>query len=213
MDVVSQTDTFNYKILLEKCDTLMKIGGILVIAGVIVSIGIAFFFYGEESFREVKVSSWGEPIMVGTVNFDVQYVANFDFLEKTKDRTEWEKKQIEEFGIMDPTKEKPDGTYFQIQITAENRGDEIVKVTGGEFHLYDINDKKWPASFVGYGEGELSVVELERNNSVSLTTQFDIPYDEEMVYRVGIVPNRFGMEQTTEIAFICIKNCNLLLEE
>jgi len=213
VDVVSQTDTFNYKILLEKCDTLMKIGGILVIAGVIISIGIAFFFYGEESFRDVKVSSWGEPIMVGTVNFDVQYVANFDFLEKTKDRTEWEKKQIEEFGIMEPTKEKPDGTYFQIQITAENRGDEIVKVTGGEFHLYDINDKKWPASFVGYGEGELSVVELERNKSVSLTTQFDIPYDEEMVYRVGIVPNRFGMEQTTEIAFICIKNCNLLLEE
>ena len=122
--------------------TLIKIGGILVIAGVIVSIGIAFFFYGEESFREVKVSSWGEPIMVGTVNFDVQYVTNYDFLEKTQDRKEWEKKQVEEFGIMDPTKEKPDHTYFQIQITAENTGNEIVKVTGGQFHLYDTNDKR-----------------------------------------------------------------------
>ena len=193
--------------------TLIKIGGILVIAGVIVSIGIAFFFYGEESFRDVKVSSWGEPIMIGTVNFDVQYVTNYDFLEKTQDRKEWEKKQVEEFGIMDPTKEKPDHTYFQIQITAENKGDEIVKVTGGEFHLYDTNDKKWPASFVGYGDAELSVVELETNKAVTLTTQFDVPYDDEMVYRVGIVPNRFGMEQTTEIAFICIKNCNLLLEK
>jgi len=193
--------------------TLIKIGGILVIAGVIVSISIAFFFYGEESFREVKVGSWGEPIMVGTVNFDVQYVANFDFLEKTQDRKEWEKKQVEEFGIMEPTKEKPDHTYFQIQITAENKGDEIVRVTGGEFHLYDTNDKKWPASFVGYGEDELAVVELEQGKSVTVTTQFDIPYDEEMAYRVGIVPNRFGMEQATEIAFICIKNCNLLLEE
>ena len=172
--------------------TLIKIGGILVIAGVIVSIGIAFFFYGEESFRDVKVSSWGEPIMIGTVNFDVQYVTNYDFLEKTQDRKEWEKKQVEEFGIMDPTKEKPDG---------------------GEFHLYDTNDKKWPASFVGYGDTELSVVELETNKAVTVTTQFDIPYDDEMVYRVGIVPNRFGMEQTTEIAFICIKNCNLLLEK
>ena len=57
MDVVNQTDTFNYKILLEKCDTLMKIGGIIVIAGIIISIGIAFLFYGEESFREVKVLS------------------------------------------------------------------------------------------------------------------------------------------------------------
>ena len=58
--------------------TLIKIGGILVIVGVIVSIGLAFFFYGEESFRDVKVSSWGEPIMIGTVNFDVQYVTNYD---------------------------------------------------------------------------------------------------------------------------------------
>ena len=193
--------------------TLIKIGGILVIAGVIVSIGLAFFFYGEESFRDVKVSSWGEPIMIGTVNFDIQYVTNYDFLEKTQDRKEWEKKQDEEFGIMDPTKEKPDHTYFQIQITAENIGDEVVRLTGGEFHLYDIKDKRWPASFVGYGEGELSVVELETNKAVTVTTQFDIPYDDEMVYRVGIVPNRFGMEQTTEIAFICIKNCDMLLEE
>ena len=213
MDVVNQTDTFNYKILWHKSDVIMKIGGIIVIAGIIESIGIAFLFYGEESFRDVKVSSWGEPILIGTVNFDVQYVANFDFLEKTKDRTEWEKKQIEEFGIMDPTKEKPDHTYFQIQITAENIGDEVVRLTGGEFHLYDIKDKRWPASFVGYGEGELSVVELETNKAVTLTTQFDVPYDDEMVYRVGIVPNRFGMEQTTEIAFICIKNCAMLLEE
>ena len=193
--------------------TLIKIGGILVIAGVIISIAIAFFFYGEESFREVKVSSWGEPIMVGPINFDVQYVANFDFLEKTKAVKEWEQRQIEEFGIMDPTKEKPDHTYFQIQITAENMGDEIIEFTGGEFHLYDTNDKNWAASFVGYGDSELTEVKLEQNKAVTVTTQFDIPYDEEMVYRVGIVPNRFGMEQTTEIAFICIKNCNLLLEE
>ena len=192
---------------------MVKIGAIIVIAGIFVSIGIAFLFYGEESFREVKVSSWGEPIMVGPVNFDVQYVTNYDFLEKTKDRTEWEDKQVEEFGIMEPTKEKPDGTFFQIQITAENAGEEIIRVTGGQFHLYDIDDRRWSASFVGYGENELSVVELEQNKPVTVTTQFDIPYDEEMVYRVGIVPNRFGMEQTTEIAFICIKNCNLLLEE
>ena len=74
-----------------------------------------------------------------------------------------QKKQVEEFGIMDATKEKPDHTYFQIQITAENMSDEIVRLTGGQFHLYDIDDKRWPAAFVGYGEEELSVVELEQN--------------------------------------------------
>ena len=191
---------------------MIRVGAIIVIAGVFISIGVAFLFYGEESFREVKVSSWGEPIMIGTVNFDIQYITNYDFLEKTKDRQEWEKKQIEEFGIMEPTKEKPNGTFFQIQITAKNVGEEVIRMTGGEFHLYDIDDERWPASFVGYGEDELSVVELEQDKSVTVTTQFDIPYDEEMAYRVGIVPNRFGMEQTTEIAFICIKNCDMLLE-
>ena len=60
---------------------MVRIGGVIMVAAIIVSIAIAFLFYGEESFREVKVSSWGEPIMVGPVNFDVQYVTNYDFLE------------------------------------------------------------------------------------------------------------------------------------
>ncbi len=60
--------------------------------------------------------------MVGPINFDVQYVANFDFLEKTKAVKEWEQRQIEEFGIMDPTKEKPDGVFFLDTITCRKYG-------------------------------------------------------------------------------------------
>ena len=51
-------------------------------------------------------------------------------------------------------------------------------------------------------------MDLEPQKAVTLTTQFDIEYDDEMQYRVGIVPNRHGMEGTQEIAFICIKNCS-----
>ena len=36
-------------------------------------------------------------------------------------------------------------------------------MTGGQFHLYDIDDKRWSAAFVGYGKHELSVVELEQD--------------------------------------------------
>ena len=103
--------------------------------------------------------------------------------------------------------------YGFTDLKSLNERGPTVLTHGKGIYVYDINDKKWPASFVGYGDTELSVVELETNKAVTVTTQFDIPYDDEMVYRVGIVPNRFGMEQTTEIAFICIKNCNLLLEE
>ena len=52
----------------------MKIGGIIVVVGIFVAIGVGMYFYSEESFREVKVSSWGEPIMIGTVNFDISSV-------------------------------------------------------------------------------------------------------------------------------------------
>ena len=32
---------------------MIKVGAIIVIAGIFISIGVAFLFYGEESFREV----------------------------------------------------------------------------------------------------------------------------------------------------------------
>ena len=73
--------------------------------------------------------------------------------------------------------------------------------------MYDDKNTRYGASFVGYGADELSMIDLEPNNAVTVTTQFDIPYEEEMKYQVGIVPNRFGLQETQEIAFICIKNC------
>ena len=97
---------------------------------------------------------------------------------------------------------------FQIQVTAENKGDEIVRFTGGQLHLYDDSNKRFSPTFVGYGDNELSLIDLKPQKAVTLTTQFDIDYDEEMQYRVGIVPNRHGMEGTQEIAFVCIKNCS-----
>ena len=43
--------------------------------------------------------------------------------------------------------------------------------------------------------------------SVTVTTQFDIPYDDEMKYNVGIIPNRFGLQDSQERGFVCMKNC------
>ena len=38
--------------------------------------GVAFYFYSFEVLTDVKVSSFGEPVQVGDIMFDVQYVAN-----------------------------------------------------------------------------------------------------------------------------------------
>ena len=186
---------------------MVRIGGIIVVVGIIAVLAVSFHFYSFEVLTEVKVSSFGEPVQVGDILFDVQYVANFEFLEKTKEFKFAEQAEIDR-GLIEASNEKPTHTYFQIQVTAENKGNEIVRFTGGQLHLYEDSNTRFSPTFVGYGETELSIVDLEPQKAVTLTTQFDIEYDEEMQYRVGIVPNRHGMDGTQEIAFICIKNCN-----
>ena len=185
---------------------MVRIGGIIVAGAIIATIAFSFFMYDEYAHKEIKTATIGEAIRVGNVNFDIQYVANFESLAKTKLFIEQEKVEINK-GLIEASSETADGAWFQIQITAENTSDEDIRMTGGQFYLYDKNNKKYDATFIGYGESELSLTILEPNKPVTVTTQYDIPYDEEMQYKVGIVPNRFGLEGTTEIAFICIKNC------
>jgi len=186
---------------------LVRIGGVIVIGAILTVIGISFLFYSDEVLTDVKVSNFGEPIQVGDIMFDIQYVANFEYLEKTKEFKIAEQAEIDR-GLIEASNEKPEHTYFQIQVTAENKGSEIVRLTGGQLHLYDDSNTRYSPTFVGYGDSELSLIDLEPQKAVTLTTQFDIEYDEEMQYRVGIVPNRHGMEGTQEIAFICIRNCS-----
>ena len=186
---------------------MVRIGGVIVIGAIFTFIGLSFYFYSNEVLTDVKVSSFGEPVQVGDIMFDIQYVANFDYLEKTKEFKIAEKAEIDR-GLIEASNEKPGYTYFQIQVTAENKGSEIVRLTGGQLHLYDDSNTRYSPTFVGYGDSELSLIDLEPQKAVTLTTQFDIEYDEEMQYRVGIVPNRHGMDGTQEIAFICIRNCS-----
>ena len=64
---------------------MVRIGGIIVVVGIIAVLAVSFHFYSFEVLTDVKVSSFGEPVQVGDILFDVQYVANFEFLEKTKE--------------------------------------------------------------------------------------------------------------------------------
>ena len=186
---------------------MVRTGGFVVVGGIFAVLAVSFYFYSDEVLTEVKVSSFGEPIQVGDIMFDIQYVANFEQLQKTKEFKIAEQAEIDR-GLIEASNEIPEHMYFQIQVTAENKGNEIVRLTGGQLHLYDDKNTRFSPVFVGYGDSELSLVDLEPQKAVTLTTQFDIEYDEEMQYRVGIVPNRHGMDGTQEIAFICIKNCS-----
>ncbi len=178
--------------------------GTLVILGLVIgSISVSMFIFTDNLTVDVTSESGG-IIQVGDVEFDIQYVSNYEILEKKSEYLEFEKNLVIK-GIA--TSETPDGIYFQIQITAHNMSTETIRITGGQFHLYDSDNTKYNAVFIGYGDDELSLIDLEPNNSVTLTTQFDIPYDDQMEYSVGIIPDRYGLQDYQERGFVCVKNC------
>ena len=186
---------------------MVGIGTFIMLGIVIGSISVSMYLFLDNQFVDIFEESGGS-ITVGNVEFYVNHIGNYEILEKTKEYTEIEKKEAIK-GLA--TSEIAEGVYFQIQITAHNIGTETVRFTGGQFHLYDIDKTKYDAVFIGYADSggieELSVVDLLPDGSVTITTQFDIPYDDEMKYSVGIIPNRFGLQDSQERGFICMKNC------
>jgi len=182
--------------------------GTFIMLGIVVgSICISLSLFLDERLVDITEES-GDSVTVNNVEFNISYIGNYESLEKTVEYKELEKTQVVK-GLA--TSEIAEEVYFQIQITAHNIGTETVRFTGGQFYLFDINQEKYDAIFIGYAGSdiieELSRVDLLPGNSVTVTTQFDIPYDEEMKYTVGILPDRFGLQESEERGFVCIKNC------
>jgi hypothetical protein len=182
--------------------------GTFIMLGIVVgSICISLSLFLDERLVDITEES-GDSVTVNNVEFNIRYIGNYESLEKTEEYKELEKTQVVK-GLA--TSEIAEEVYFQIQITAHNIGAETVRFSGGQFYLFDINQEKYDAIFIGYAGSdiieELSMVDLLPGSSVTVTTQFDIPYDEEMKYTVGILPDRFGLQESEERGFVCIKNC------
>ena len=182
--------------------------GTFIMLGIVVgSICISLSLFLDERLIDITEES-GDAVTVNNVEFNISYIGNYESLEKTEEYKEYAETQAAK-GLA--TSETAEGVYFQIQITAHNIGNETVRITGGQFYLYDINEEKYDAVFVGYAGSdiieELSVIDLLPRSSTTVTTQFDIPYDDEMQYIVGILPDRFGLQDSKERGFLCIKNC------
>ena len=161
--------------------------GTLIMLGIVGgSICFSMYWFLDERFVNVIEESGGS-VTVGGVEFYVNHIGNYEILEKNKEYAEIEKTQ-ETKGLA--TSEMAEGVYFQIQITAHNIGTETVRFTGGQFHLYDIDNTKYDAVHIGYdtseGTEELSVVDLLPDGFITVTTQFDIPYDDEMLSLIHI---------------------------
>tara|TARA_B100000809_G_scaffold153380_1_gene150724 strand:- start:427 stop:981 length:555 start_codon:yes stop_codon:yes gene_type:complete len=184
---------------------MAKIGTFILLGLIIGSISFSLFLFLDTATITV-ISESGGAVIAGDVKFYVEHIGNYEILKKTDEYSEAEKNLVQK-GL--DRSEIPEGVYFQIQINAHNTGDETVRVTGGQFYLYDTNNEKHEAVFIGYGEEELSVIDLKPNETIVVTTQFDIPYDEEMKYTIGIIPNKYGLQDAQERIFVCVKHCEI----
>ena len=162
---------------------MASIGIIVIIVGILVaSMVFASYMYLQYQPNFILVDS-GYPVQVGPVLYTIEPLGTHQGDSVTK----------------------PNGTFFQIQINAENLGSEETRMSGGQFYLLDDQDRKYIAVFGNFTELDLIADKLQPNLPVSWTTQFDIPYDKDMTYRIGILPTK--IQASNDIGIICVQNC------
>jgi len=161
---------------------LIRIGLVIIIAAIVVSISVANYFYYFEQPNLISSES-GSPIKVGNVMYDVMYEGTYNGDEK----------------------KRPEYTYFKILIIAENLNSQPTRMHGGQFYLMDDDEKKIRPDYGAFSDMDLLETELEPNKQVTWTTQFDIEFDEDARYRIGILPIK--AQESKDIGIICVKNC------
>ena len=161
---------------------MARMGLVIVIGAIIGSMVLANYMYMQYQTNFIEVSE-GETVIVGPV----EYVVTFE-------------------GTHDGDKEtEPENTFVKIGIIAKNISDENTVVSGGQFFLIDEKDQKHKAVFGEFSSKDLWLVGLEPNKPIEVTTQFDIPFDEDENYKVVIRPQKD--QATVDTASICLTNC------
>ncbi|MCE9653332.1 MAG: DUF4352 domain-containing protein [Nitrosarchaeum sp.] len=157
---------------------MVQITVFIVIGAIIISMAAAMYTYTQNQTNFITANA-GEPIIVGPV----EYTISFD-------------------GTSKGTKEiVPENTFVKIKITAKNISKENTILSGGQFFLIDDKQKKHLPADGGFSADGL----LEPNKPVTVTTQFDVPYDDLKKYNVLIHPAK--QQTSVDIALICIINC------
>ncbi|WP_067960481.1 DUF4352 domain-containing protein [Nitrosopumilus sp. Nsub] len=161
---------------------MVRIGLVIVIGAIIGSMVLANYMYMQYQTNFIEVSE-GETVLVGPV----EYIVTFE-------------------GTHDGDKEtEPENTFVKIGIIAKNISDENTVVSGGQFFLIDEKDQKHKAVFGEFSSKDLWLVGLEPNKPIEVTTQFDIPFDEDENYKIVIRPQKD--QATVDTASICLTNC------
>ena len=154
----------------------------IIIAGIATSMVFATYMYYEYQPNFILVEA-GQPVQVGPIIYTIKYleIHNGDDDIKPKD------------------------IFFKIEIIAENVGLSTTLLSGGQFYLLDKNDNKYRAVYGEFSKEDLFNDELKPNESLTRTTQFDIPFDKDTKYRIGVLPSK--EQSSNDIGIICVLNC------
>jgi len=161
---------------------MARMGLVIVIGAIIGSMVLANYMYMQYQTNFIEVSE-GETVLVGPV----EYIVTFEGTHEGDKETE------------------PENTFVKIGIIAKNISDENTVVSGGQFFLIDEKDQKHKAVFGEFSSKDLWLVGLEPNKPIEVTTQFDIPFDEDENYKIVIRPQKD--QATVDTASICLTNC------
>ena len=154
----------------------------IIIAAIAASMFFATYMYNEYQPNFILVEA-GQPVQVGPVIYTVEHLGMHEGDDDIK----------------------PNEIFFKIKIIAENVGSTTTSLSGGQFYLLDENDFKYRAVYGEFDNEDLYNDVLKPNESITRTTQFDIPFDEDMKYRIGILPTK--EQSSKDIGIICLINC------
>ena len=142
----------------------------------------ATYMYWQYQPNFIRVNA-GELVQVGPVMYTVEHIGEHNGNKDTK----------------------PEGIFFQIQITAENVDTKTTRMYGGQFYILYRDDNKYQAVYGDFSQEDLFNEHLEPHVPITRTTQFDIPYDDNMQYKIGILPTK--EQASPDIGIICVQNC------
>ena len=154
----------------------------IIIAVIAASMLLAIYMYNEYQPNFILVEA-GQPVQIGPVIYTVEHLGMHE-------------------GDDDII---PNEIFFKIKIIAENIGSTTTSLSGGQFYLLDENDNKYRAVYGEFDNEDLYNDDLKPNESITRTTQFDIPFDDDMKYRIGILPTK--EQSSKDIGIICVMNC------
>ncbi len=161
---------------------MAKVGAVIVLGVILATMAAGMYTYTLYQTNYITAVA-GETVIVGPV----EYVITFE-------------------GTHQGNKEVvPENTFVKIGITAKNVSDEKTLLTGGQFYIVDEKEQKHKAVYGEFSFKDLFVEWLEPNKPIEITTQFDIPFDEEKQYKIIIRPQK--EQSSVDTAVVCITNC------